>query len=247
MSLDGGLKGVSPISCSQDSLGVAVAAQRHAALFFRQGTSLRGVLEAPTRLNDDAVKRMAQSWQATYTGSDNAHKIAILEEGVKFNAMSISPEDAQLLETQKYSGEQVARIFGVPGWLIGLEVSTGTYANVEQSQLTYVSNTLSGLAKNVEDEFERVLLFEDEQDTYQIAFDFDSLLRGDLKSRMEAAQIGLLNGVLSINEVREREGMESLGPEGDMHRVPLNTGPTASAPTDAAPEGALSPSEGNKQ
>jgi HK97 family phage portal protein len=140
MSLDGGLRGLSPISCSQDSLGVA--AQRHAALFFRQGTSLRGVLEAPTRLNDEAVKRMAQSWQATYTGSDNAHKIAILEEGVKFNALSISPEDAQLLETQKYSAEQVARIFGMPAWLIGLEVSTGTYSNVEQSQLTVSTRRL---------------------------------------------------------------------------------------------------------
>jgi HK97 family phage portal protein len=246
LSLDGGIRGVSPISCSQDSFGVAVASQRHAALFFRQGTNLSGVLEAPARLSEEAAKRMAQSWQAAYSGSDNHHKIAVLEEGVKYNSnMSVSPNDAQLLETQKFSAEQIARIFGVPPWLIGLPVPVSTYSNVEQSQLTYVTNTLSGLAKNVEDEFERVLLFEDEQDRYQIQFDFDSMLRGDLKSRMEAAQIQLLNGVCSINEIREREGLEAIQ-NGDEHRVPLNTSSAAGKPSDTAPEGNVAATQPNE-
>jgi len=129
---------------------------------------------------------------------------------------------------------------------VGVPVPTGTYSNVEQSQQSYVQNTLNGLATKIEQELERVLLFDDERDQYRIAFDFDSILRGDLKSRMEAMQIGLLNGVFSINEVREREGLEAIA-GGDEHRVPMNTGPAASKPSDSSPEAAAGSSEAQEQ
>ena len=235
ISIDGGLMGVSPIACSQDVIGVGLAAQRHAALFYRQGTSLNGTLEAPNRLSPEAALRLAQSWQSNYSGSDNHHRVAVLEEGMQFKPISISPEDAQLVEAQRWSAEQICRVYGVPPWLVGLPVPTGTYSNVEQSQIQYVTNTLSGLAAKIEQEMERVLLFDDERDRYRIAFDFDTMQRGDLKSRMEAFQVGLLNGVLSINEVREKEGMPAIE-GGDEHRVPMNTGPAATKPTDSAPE-----------
>ena len=246
ISLDGGLMGVSPIACSQDGIGLALASQRHAALFYRQGTSLNGTLEAPNRLSREAAIRLAQSWQDNYSGSDNHHRVAVLEEGMKFNPISISPEDAQLVEAQRWSAEQICRVFGVPPWLVGLPVPTGTYSNVEQSQQSYVQNTLLGLARKIEQELERVLLFDDERDSYQIAFDFDAILRGDLKSRMEAMQIALLNGVLSINEVREREGLEAIE-GGDEHRVPLNTGPAAKKPTDTAPEAPVGSPQAQEQ
>src|SRR3569833_476368 len=101
--------------------------------------------------------------------------------------------------------------------------------------IMYVTNTLQGIATKVEQELERVLLFDDERDRYTIDFDFDSLLRGDLKSRMESYQIGILNGIYSINEVREREGLESIGADGDEHRVPVNVAP-AGTPTETTPE-----------
>ena len=98
-----------------------------------------------------------------------------------------------------------------------------------------------GICRRIEECLEKVLLFVDERDHYQIRFDFDQLLRGDFKSRMEAYQIATLNGFMNINEVREREGMPPI-PNGDQHRIPLNTGPVATSvpkPTDSTPEAPL--------
>jgi HK97 family phage portal protein len=234
ISMDGGITGVSPIACSQDVLGLALAAQRHGALYFRQGTNLGGVIQMPNRLSAEAALRVAQSWQSAYSGSDNHHRVAVLEEGCTFQPLTISPQDSQLIESQKWSAEQICRIFSVPPWIVGLPVATGTYSNVEQSMSAYVTNTLSGMATKIEQELERVLLFDDERDRYTIDFDFDGLLRGDLKSRMESYQIAVLNGIFSINEIREREGYESIE-GGDEHRVPVNLSP-ASKPSDTTPE-----------
>lgn len=238
ISLDGGVLGVSPIACSQDSIGLALATQRNGCLFFRQGSNVGGVIECPSRLSPEAAMRIAQSWSSTYSGSDNAHRVAVLEENCKFSPIQINPTDAQLLETQKWSAEQICRVFGVLPWMVGLPVPTGTYSNVEQSSLQYITMTLGNLAIKVEQELERVLLFDDERREYRIVFDLDSMARGDMKSRFEAYQLGLLNGWLSIDEVRAREGLEGI-PGGDQHRVPLNTGPAANKPTDTSPEGAI--------
>jgi HK97 family phage portal protein len=150
----------------------------------------------------------------------------VLEENCTFNPIQIDPTDAQLLETQKWSAEQICRIFGVSPYMVGLPVPTGTYSNVEQSNLQYITMTLSNLAVKVEQELERVLFFDDERGEFRIVFDLDSMARGDMKSRMEAFSIGLLNGVYSINEVREREGLEGID-GGDEHRVPLNLSPAS--------------------
>lgn len=235
ISLDGGVLGVSPIACSQDSIGLALATQRNGCLFFRQGSNVGGVIECPQRLSAEAAMRIAQSWASTYSGSDNSHRVAVLEENCKFSPIQINPTDAQLLETQKWSAEQICRIFGVLPWMVGLPVPTGTYSNVEQSSLQYITMTLGNLAIKVEQELERVLLFDDERRDYRIVFDLDSMARGDAKSRYEAYQIGLLNGILSIDEVRAREGLEGI-PGGDEHRVPLNTGSAATKPSDTSPE-----------
>lgn len=234
ISLDGGITGVSPIACSQDVLGLALAAQRHGALYFKQGTNLGGVIQMTNRLSPEAALRISQSWQAAYSGSDNHHRVAVLEEGCTFQPLTISPEESQLIETQRWSAEQICRVFAVPPWLVGLPVSSGVYSNVEQSMIMYVTNTLQGLATKIEQELERVLLFDDERERFDIAFDFDSLLRGDLKSRMESYQIAALNGILSINEIRQREGLEAID-GGDEHRVPVNLSP-ASNPTDTTQE-----------
>lgn len=241
LSIDGGVLGLSPIACSQNSVGLSLSSQKHAALFFRHGTSLSGVLQAPNRLSEEAAKRLAQSWQANYSGNDAHHRVAVLEDGIAFEPISIAPEDSQMIESMRWSSEEICRIFGIPGWLVGVPITTGTYANIESAQLSYVSNTLSSLAARIEQELERVLLFDDERADFQIRFDFESLLRGDSKSRYESYQIGLLNGILSIDEVRAKEGMEALPNDtGQEHRIPLNTGPAATKPSDTTPEADVS-------
>src|ERR1019366_7590111 len=235
MSLDGGILGMSPISCQQDSIGLALAVQKNAATLFRQGSMIRGVLTTPAgaKLSQETSTRMAESWTAAYAGSDNAHRVALLEGGTTFAPIQMDANDAQLLEDRKFSAEEVARIFRVPQHRIGI-LDRATFSNIENLNQQYIDDALMGISRRIEECLEKTLLFADEREKYQIRFDFDQLLRGDFKSRMEANQIGLLNGVFSVNEVREKEGMAPVD-GGDLHRYPLNMS-AGSKPTDTTPE-----------
>jgi len=230
LSLDGYM-GISPIAAGQDAIGLALATQQHGAALFRQGAQISGVLSIAGSLSPEAAKRLGQSWQDTYGGVANAAKIAVLEEGAKFEKIALTNEQAQYLETRGFQVLDICRIFRTPPHKV-MDLSRATFSNIEEQNQSYIDEALLPTAVRIEQALEDKLLFEDEDDI-ELDFDFDALLRGNMKTRFETYQIGLLNGVWNRNEVRAKE-RENPVPGGEIYRVPLNTVDASISP-DGAP------------
>ena len=210
-----GLVGYSPIAMSKNAIGLAMAAEEYGSKFFANGAAPAGVLETPTLIKD--VSKLRDSWNEAYGGSRNAGKIAILEQGVTFKPISMSPQDSQLLETRKYQLDEIARIFRIPPHMIG-DLEKATFSNIEQQSLEYVKYTLGPWVCRWEQGLARALLSRDEKQQYFIRFNVDGLLRGDYKSRMEGYAIGRQNGWMSANDIRELENQDLIPAEagGDL-------------------------------
>lgn len=222
ISLDGYV-GASPIAIAQDIVGLALATQQHGGVLFRQGGQIGGVISHPGKLSKEASDRVGNSWRETHAGVQNAHKVAILEEGMKFDKIAITNEEAQFLETRRFQVLEIARLYGVPPHRLG-ELDKATLNNIEQQNQQYVDGALAPTARAIEQLFDHHLLFDDERSFLECKFDFDEMTRGDMKTRFEAYQIGTLNGWLNRNEVRARENMNPIEDgHGDDYRVPLNT------------------------
>src|SRR5574344_98255 len=134
-----GLVGYSPIAMAKNAIGMAIACEEYGATFFANGAAPSGVLEHPGTIKDPSKVR--ESWQATFGGSGNANKIAVLEEGMKYTPISISPEQAQFLETRKFQINEIARIFRVPPHMVG-DLEKSSFSNIEQQSLEFVKYTL---------------------------------------------------------------------------------------------------------
>lgn len=219
MSLDGYL-GVSPIAAGQDAIGLALATQQHGAALFRQGAQVSGVLKIDGDLSIEAAQRLRQSWQDIYGGVANAAKVAVLEQGAQFQKIALTNEEAQYLLTRGFQVLDICRLYRVPPHKV-MDLSRATFSNIEEQNQSYIDEALMPTAENIEQEFEAKLLWEDEFGEVECEFDFDRLLRGNLKSRMEAYQIAIGNGMWSVNEARGRERQNPIE-GGDEHRFPLN-------------------------
>jgi HK97 family phage portal protein len=238
VSLDGYV-GVSPIAIAQDVIGLALATQQHGGILFRQGGQIGGVVRHPGKLSKEAGDRIANSWRETHAGVQNAHKVAILEEGMSFDKIAMTNEDSQFLETRRFQVIDICRLYGVPPHRLG-ELDKATLNNIEQQNQQYVDSALKPTTTSIEQLFDHHLLFDEERPALQCKFDFDEMTRGDFLTRSQGYQIGTLNGWLSRNEVRARENMDPIEDgHGDEYRVPLNTAvpgadltPQATAPMD---------------
>ena len=221
LSMDG-IMGLDRIGLAKDNIGLGLAQQRSANKFFANGQRPSGVLENAGLLDEEAVKRMRASWDEIHSGVDNAHRIAILEQGTKFNILSIDPEKAQLLESRVFSVEEVARIFRMPLHKIQ-SMKASTNNNIEHQGLEYVIDTLMPWCVNLEAEFFIRLLTESEQKIYFPKFNLAGQLRGDAASRAEYFKTAINNGWMSADEVRELEDMNNL-PDGigKKYFMPVN-------------------------
>ena len=223
-----GLVGYSPIAMAKNAIGMAIACEEFGSKFFANGASPSGVLEHPGILKDPA--RVRESWNAAYGGSANSHKVAVLEEGMKYTPISISPNEAQFLETRKFQINEIARIFRVPPHMVG-DLEKSSFSNIEQQSLEFVKYTLDPWVIRWEQSLSRALLSQDEKRTYFFKFNVDGLLRGDYQSRMNGYAVGRQNGWMSANDIRELENMdripENLG--GDMYLVNGNMLPLGKA------------------
>lgn len=205
-----GLVGYSPIAIAMNAVGSALATDEYGARFFSNGAAPSGVLEYPGVLKDP--ERVRNSWNAAYGGSANSHKVAVLEEGMKFSQISINPNEAQFLETRKFNVQEIARIFKVPPHMIG-DLERSTFNNVEQMSLDFVKYTLNPWVSRWEQNMQRMLIPRDMRSRYYIAFNLEGLLRGDMQSRYNAYAVGRQNGWLSANDIRAKEGMDLIPPE----------------------------------
>ena len=205
-----GLVGYSPISMTKNAIGLALAAEEYGSRFFANGAAPAGVLEHPGVIKD--VSKLRESWNSTFGGTANAGKIAILEEGLHFNPIAMSPQDSQLLETRQYQITEIARIFRIPPHMLA-DLSKATFSNIEHESLEYVKYTLTPWICRWEASLTDALLTREEQRKYEIRFNVDGLLRGDYKSRMEGYAIGINNGFMCPNDVRRLEGFDLIPDE----------------------------------
>ena len=205
-----GLVGYSPIAMAKNAIGIALATEEYGAAFFRNGARPGGVLEHPGVLKDPS--KLRESWHAVYGGTMNTGRIAVLEEGVKYQQIAIPPEEAQFLETRKFQIDEIARLYRVPPHMIG-DLEKSSFNNIEQQSLEFVKYTLNPWVVRWEQSLQKALLTDKERKEYFIRFKVDGLLRGDYKSRMEGYAIGRQNGWLSANDIRSLEDLNPI--EGD--------------------------------
>ncbi len=213
-----GLVGYSPIAMAKNAIGMAIACEEYGAKFFANGAQPSGVLEHPGTLKDPS--RVRESWQSTFGGSHNANKVAVLEEGMKYTPISISPEQAQFLETRKFQINEIARIFRVPPHMVG-DLDKSSFSNIEQQSLEFVKYTLDPWVSRWEQAMARSLLTPDEKKKYFMKFNVDGLLRGDYQSRMNGYAVGRQNGWMSANDIRELENLDRIPEElgGDLYLI----------------------------
>ena len=210
-----GLVGYSPIAMAKNAIGMAIATEEYGGKFFANGASPGGVLEHPGVVKDPA--RIRESWNAVYQGSGNAHRVAVLEEGMKFQPIGIPPEQAQFLETRKFQTEEICRIFRVPPHLVA-NLDKATFSNIEHQSISFVVHTIRPWLVRLEQGMNKALLSQSEKGQYFVGFVVDGLLRGDYASRMQGYAIGIQNGFLSPNDVRTLENMNTIE-HGDVYAM----------------------------
>lgn len=221
-----GLVGYSPIAMAKNAIGLAIATEEYGAKFFANGAAPSGVLEHPGTIKDPS--RLRENWNSTFGGSANSGKVAVLEEGMKYTPISISPEQAQFLETRKFQIDEIARIFRVPPHMVG-DLEKSSFSNIEQQSLEFVKYTLDPWVIRWEQSLSRSLLSEDEKRKYFFKFNLEGLLRGDYESRMSGYATARQNGWMSANDIRELENLDKIPAEdgGDLYLIngnmlPLN-------------------------
>ena len=213
-----GLVGYSPIAMAKNAVGLAMAAEEYGAKFFANGAAPSGVLEHPGTIKDP--ERIRQSWQSTFGGSVNSNKIAVLEEGLKYTPIAISPEQAQFLETRKFQINEIARIFRVPPHMLA-DLEKSSFSNIEQQSLEFVKYTLDPWVIRWEQAMNKSLLLDSEKRTVFTKFNVDGLLRGDYASRMTGYATARQNGWMSANDIRELENLDRIPAElgGDLYLI----------------------------
>ena len=219
-----GLVGYSPIAMAKNAIGLAIATEEYGAKFFANGAAPSGVLEHPGTIKDPSKVR--EAWQSQFGGSANSGKVAVLEEGMKYTPISISPEQAQFLETRKFQINEIARIFRVPPHMVG-DLEKSSFSNIEQQSLEFVKYTLDPWVVRWEQAISRALFTADEKKRYFVKFNLEGLLRGDYQSRMQGYATARQNGWMSANDIRELENLDRIPAEdgGDLYLVNGNMVP----------------------
>lgn len=221
-SLDG-LVGLSPIDYHRVAMQIDGVARAYALNLYSNGGRPQGVLEYPGNLGDDQVANIRAGWKQVHGGPQNVGSIVVLEGGTKYQALAIPPEQLEFIAQQKFSVEQIARVFGVPPHLIGA-MDKPTYASVEQQGLEFLQYTLQPIVTNMERTIQSVLL----ADPFFYKLNLSSFERSDIKTRYAAYAVARQWGFMSVNDIRELEDLNRI-PEGDVYLQPLNMIPAQEA------------------
>lgn len=221
-----GFRGMNVFQVHRDTLDLASYSREFGVDYFRRGGSMGGFVSSPMVMNDDQYHNFQQRWNATHAGMQGHHTTALLDAGMTYTRLSIPPNEAQFLEARKYTDQAIARIFQVPAALIGLDTNV-TFSNVEQQNIFFATYTIHPLVKRIENEIYSKLLTEAEKRHTTIEFDMSSLLRADAQTRGGYYQTLTNLGAMTINEVREKEGLNPLAggdtPLVQMNQIPLTS------------------------
>lgn len=223
---DDGERGYSPIALFKRAVELGMSAEDFADRFFKNDARPGIVLAHPSTLTDEAHQRMSDSWDEAHKGTKNAHKPAILEEGVTLHEVGIPQKDAQFLETRKFQVEDIARIYRVPPHMLA-DLSRATFSNIEHQSIDFVMHCIRPWLVRWEQSISQNLMLPDERKRYFAEHLVDGLLRGDIKTRYESYTLGRNGGWLSVNDIRELENMNPVD-GGDTYLEPLNMVPLGS-------------------
>ena len=202
-----GVMGYSPIALEKNAIGLGIAAEEYGSKFFAHGATPSGVLTHPNTVKNPSALR--ESWNAAYGGSSNTGKVAILEENMKFERISMPNNEAQFLESRKFQVNEICRIYRVPPHMIG-DLEHATFSNIEHQSISFAMHTIRPWLVRMEQSLNRALFSDKEKGIYYVRFNIDGLMRGSYKERMEGYAIGRQNGWLSANDIRELENMNPI-------------------------------------
>ncbi len=229
-----GIRGYSPIALARQGIGLGLGAEKFAGKFFANGAMVGGVLEHPTELGPEGTENIRTSIDALHKGLDNAHRMLILEEGMKYKSLTMPLIDAQFLEHRKFQVTEIARIFRVPPHMIG-DLSKSSFSNIEMQSLEFVIFSLTSWLRRWEQELNRKLFTTPQASKrFFVEFLVDGLLRGDIASRFAAYAIARQWGWMNVNDIRRAENRNSIGPAGDIYLQPLNMIPAGTTVTKAS-------------
>ncbi|MEA5016927.1 MAG: phage portal protein [Candidatus Limiplasma sp.] len=202
-----GIMGSSPIALEKNAIGLGMAAEEYGSRFFSNGATPSGVLTHPNTVKNPQALR--ESWNAAYGGSANSGRVAILEENMKFERISMPNNEAQFLESRKFQVAEICRIFRVPPHLVG-DLEHATFSNIEHQSISFGVHTIRPWLVRIEQAMNKALFSPKEKGRFYARFNMDGLMRGAYKERMEGYAIGRQNGWLSANDIRDLENMNPL-------------------------------------
>tara|TARA_R100001163_G_scaffold1123_2_gene1666 strand:- start:2606 stop:3787 length:1182 start_codon:yes stop_codon:yes gene_type:complete len=217
---DDGIDGLSPIDQCAKALKWSESLEEFGSTFFSNGAKPSSILQTDRALSDTALQRLKSSFNNNYGNLKNSNSTIVLEEGLSFKPISISPEQAQFLSSRQFSIEEVARIFNVPPHLLK-DLSKSSFNNIEMQNQEFLTFTLMPYITRLEEEMNLKLFRTNEIGKTFVEFNVNGLLRGDVKSRTEAYKTAITNGYMSINEVRQKENLNSIE-GGDKHFMQMN-------------------------
>jgi HK97 family phage portal protein len=200
-----GLVGMSPIELQRESLGSAYAKILHEGAFYQNGAKASGILMTPGHLGKSETKNLQQSFDKANEGARNRFKTILLEEGVKYQQLTIPQNDAQFLESKKFDQTEIAGWYRVPPHMIG-NLTDANYSNIDAQDRSFAKNTIVPWATRFQQEIDRKLFFAEERGKYKSQFNLDDLIKGDIKTRYEVYNSGVQSGILRPSEPREAEG-----------------------------------------
>lgn len=219
-----GMRGKSLISLGRNAIGLAMGTEKYGSKVFANDARPSVVVTRPVGKDwsDKARLNFIESWGQAYGGSNNAAKTAVLEDGMDIKTLGFPSKDAQFIETQIWSVDQIARLFRIPNFMLGnMEKSTSWGTGIEQQQLGYLMYTLRPHMVRVEQSIGKDLLLDSERKEYFAEHLVDAMLRTDLQARMTAYAQAITNGIYTRNEVREKENLLPYE-GGDEPLTPLN-------------------------
>lgn len=205
---DDGMIGRSRLSRARDVLRTATSQQTFARSFLDRGAQPSGVISHDGPLTQEQRSSLRESFTERHGGAANAGRALILDGGLTWTAMQVSPEDAELLNSRRFAVEEIARVYGVPPPMIG-DLSHGTFTNSREAARWFGQFTLTPRVRRLEAELNRALFGYGSR--YEIEFDMSSLLRSDPETRWASHKIAIETGVLDTDEVREIEGYNPRG------------------------------------
>lgn len=235
------LVGASVIALARDSMGLAMGQEQQAARWLKNGARMSGVIKHPKTLSEPVAARLKASWDEFYSGIQNVGKTAILEEGMEYQALSLTSVDLEFLNSRTFQVQDVCRWFAVPPYKLGIPDKTAT-KNISESEQEYVNSAIAPDLDLWEQRIE--FTFDLANDDLHVDFDEAPLLRADALTRFNTYRVGILSSVLKPNEARKAERLPAEPGWADDLQRPSNIASLGSDVSGNAPDAAGKPVNG---